>query len=87
MLSGLSVRQHFIMEPSKLSVVDFVVFGISLLIPVLIAVYYTFFNRQKTNATFLLGDRALSALPISFSLAVSYLSAVTITGKSFTLGF
>ncbi len=46
-----------------------------------IAVYYTFVRKQKSNASFLLGDRALSALPISFSLAVSYLSAVTITGK------
>ena len=68
-------------ESKKISVIDYVVFGISLLIPVLIAVYYTFVKKQKTNATFLLGDRSLSALPISFSLAVSYLSAVTITGK------
>jgi len=68
------------MEHPRISVIDYVVFGISLLIPVIIALYYTFINKQKSNSSFLLGDRALSALPISFSLAVSYLSAVTITG-------
>ena len=70
------------MDSSKnISVIDYVVFAISLLIPVLIAIYYTFIKKQKSNAEFLLGDRSLSALPISFSLAVSYLSAVTITGN------
>jgi Na+/proline symporter len=69
------------MDHSKISVIDYVVFGLSLLIPVIIAIYFTFINKQKSNASFLLGDRALTAVPISFSLAVSYLSAVTITGE------
>jgi hypothetical protein len=33
-------------ESKKISVIDYVVFGISLLIPVLIAAYYTFVKKQ-----------------------------------------
>ncbi len=83
---------------SKVSVVDYCVFGASLVVPIgesylffyftkkfsnifsAIALYYACIKKQKTTNSVFLGDRTLSALPISFSLAVSYLSAVTITG-------
>ena len=68
-------------DSKKISVIDYVIFGISLLIPVLVSVYFGFVKKQKTIASYLYGDRSLSALPISFSLAVSYLSAMTITGE------
>ena len=68
---------------SKVSVVDFIVFGVSLVVPVAIALYYSCVKKQKTTSAVFLGDRTLSALPISFSLAVSYLSAVTITGERY----
>ena len=67
----------------KVSVVDFIVFGVSLVVPVAIALYYSCVKRQKTTSAVFLADRSLSAVPISFSLAVSYLSAVTITGTEF----
>lgn len=70
------------MISSKVSVWDYIVFGVSLVVPVAIALYYSCVQRQKTTSAVFLADRSLSALPISFSLAVSYLSAVTITGKT-----
>ena len=68
------------MISGKVSVFDFIVFGVSLVVPVAIALYYSCVQRQKTTNAVFLADRSLSALPISFSLAVSYLSALTITG-------
>ena len=65
----------------KVSVVDFIVFGVTLVVPVAIALYYSCVKKQKTTSAVFLADRTLSSLPISFSLAVSYLSAVTITGE------
>ena len=69
-----------LMMSNKISVVDYIVFGVSLVVPVAIALYYSCVKKQKTTSSIFLGDRTLTALPISFSLAVSYLSAVTITG-------
>ena len=66
----------------KVSVVDFIVFGVTLVVPVAIALYYSCVKKQKTTSAVFLADRTLSSLPISFSLAVSYLSAVTITGET-----
>ena len=66
----------------KVSVVDFIVFGVSLVVPVAIALYFSCVKRQKTTSAVFLADRNLSAIPISFSLALSYLSANLITGKT-----
>ena len=74
------------MMSSKISVVDYIVFGVSLVVPVAIALYYSCVKKQKTTNSVFLGDRSLTALPISFSLAVSYLSAVTITGMYQIIG-
>ena len=70
------------MMSSKISVFDYIVFGVSLVVPVAIALFYSCVKKQKTTLSVFLGDRSLTALPISFSLAVSYLSAFTITGKN-----
>ena len=75
-----------LMMSSKISVVDYIVFGVSLVVPVAIALYYSCVKKQKTTNSVFLGDRSLTALPISFSLAVSYLSAVTITGMYQIIG-
>ena len=73
------------MMSSKISVFDYIVFGVSLVVPVAIALFYSCVKKQKTTLSVFLGDRSLTALPISFSLAVSYLSAFTITGKTLFL--
>lgn len=72
------------MLTTKISVVDYIVFGVSLVVPVAIALYNSCVKKQKTTNSIFLGDRALSALPISFSLAVSYLSAIAFTGEKTT---
>lgn len=64
----------------KVSSIDYAVFALSLMVPILIALYYAFVRKQETTAQYMMGDRKVAALPMSVSLAVSYLSAVTITG-------
>jgi hypothetical protein len=71
----------FFFRPLKISPVDYSVFALSLLVPVLIALYYAFVQKQKTTADYMLGNRKIGAVPMAFSLTVSYLSAVTITGR------
>ena len=66
---------------SRISPIDYGVFGLSLVIPLIIAIYYACVKTQRTTAQYMLGDRKVSAIPMAFSLTVSYLSAVTITGK------
>lgn len=66
----------------KISPIDYGVFGLSLVIPVIIAVYYACVKTQRTTSQYMLGDRKVTAIPMAFSLTVSYLSAVTITGKT-----
>ena len=64
-----------------IGVADYVVFGVSLVIPVIISLYYCCIKKQKSNSEFLMGNRSISAIPMSFSLCASYMSAVVITGK------
>ena len=66
---------------NKISPVDYSVFALSLLVPALVALYYAFVQRQKTTDAYFLGNRKMGAVPLAFSLAVSYLSAATITGE------
>ena len=63
-----------------IGVADYVVFGVSLVIPVIISLYYCCIKKQKSNAEFLMGNRSINAIPMSFSLCASYMSAIVITG-------
>ena len=63
-----------------IGVADYVVFGVSLVIPVIISLYYCCIKKQKSNAEFLMGNRSINAIPMSFSLCASYMSAVVMTG-------
>jgi sodium-coupled monocarboxylate transporter 8/12 len=64
-----------------IGVADYVVFGVSLVIPVIISLYYCCIKKQKSNSEFLMGNRSIHAIPMSFSLCASYMSAVVIMGK------
>ena len=64
-----------------IGVADYVVFGVSLVIPVIISLYYCCIKKQTSNSDFLMGNRSINAIPMSFSLCASYMSAVIITGK------
>ena len=67
---------------SNISGVDYGVFALSLLVPLFVAVYYACVRRQDTNVSFFMGNRNVGAVPMAFSLAVTYISAGTITGES-----
>lgn len=49
---------------------DYVIFGIMLLLSALIGVYFAFFAKQKQNSTaeYLMGGKKMGVFPISMSL-------------------
>lgn len=64
------------------SSVDYAVFALSLMLPVLISLYYALVRRQDSAVQFATGGKKLAVVPAGFSLAVTYLSATLITGKN-----
>ena len=67
------------MSVVSVSAVDWSVFGVCVSVPVVLTLLLL--DRDPSTSQFLLADRSLSPLPVSVSLAVSYLSAVTIAGS------
>lgn len=65
---------------------DYVVFGLALLLSLLIGVYFAFRARNKTNDEFLVGSHSLTCLPVSMSLVVTYISAIAVQGMHVSLG-
>ena len=69
---------------------DYVVFGLMLLISAGIGIYHGCTGgKQRTTSEYLLGDRSMKTMPISISLLVSFLSAITLLGvpsEIFTYG-
>ena len=63
---------------------DWVIFGAMLGISALIGVYYAFkshYNKAAdSTGEFLMGSRKLPLLPVSISILVSFMSAITILG-------
>ena len=57
------------------SVLDYIVMGAMLLASLGIGIFYS--CKQKTQEEYLHGGRRLPLIPVSFSLVVSFLSAVT----------
>lgn len=53
---------------------DYLVFGVMLLLSALIGVYYAFFAKQKQNTTaeYLMGGKTMGMFPISMSLIARY---------------
>ncbi|KAF0307766.1 Sodium-coupled monocarboxylate transporter 1 [Amphibalanus amphitrite] len=60
--------------------VDYCVFGATLLLSLLIGVYHAVRGKQ-TNEDLLLGGRSMSVLPVAVSIMVSFLSAILILGS------
>ena len=58
-----------------LSIFDYIVFSVVLLVSVGIGIFYSF--RQKTSSEYLHGEHQMSLAPVSISLVVSYISAFT----------
>ncbi|XP_059181535.1 sodium-coupled monocarboxylate transporter 1 [Centropristis striata] len=64
---------------SSFAVADYVVFSLMLLVSAAIGVYYAWADRgQRSSGDFLMGGRRLTALPVSLSLAASFMSAITV---------
>ena len=69
------------MADDRFSVGDYVVFSIVLLISALIGIWHACKGgKQKTTAEYLLANRRLSFWPVSISILVSFLSAITLLG-------
>ena len=70
--------------------VDYVVFGLMLLISSGIGIYHGCTGgKQRTTSEYFLGNRSMRTLPISISLLVTFLSAITLLGvpsEIFTYG-
>ena len=70
--------------------VDYVVFGLMLLISTGIGIYHGCTGgKQRTTSEYLLGNRNMKTFPIAISLLATYLSAITLLGvpsEIFTYG-
>lgn len=68
-------------ERALLGAVDYVIFGLMLLVSAGIGVYFRFSGgKQKTTDEYLLAGQNMSILPVAFSLMASFLSAITVIG-------
>ena len=60
---------------------DYVVFSTVLALSCIIGLFFNFYGgRQKTNQDYLMGNRQLNTIPVSISLVVSFISAISILG-------
>ncbi|XP_067672712.1 sodium-coupled monocarboxylate transporter 1-like [Haliotis asinina] len=63
------------------SVVDYVLFGLTLFISAAIGLVYAILDRRKLSSKeYLFGGRQMSVIPVALSLLVTFLSAVTLLG-------
>ena len=65
---------------------DYLVFGVTLLFSVSIGIFYAVMEKRKTGGSkteeFLLAGRKMSVLPVSVSIFVSWLSAISFLGRA-----
>ena len=66
---------------STISGYDYGVLALSLVLPVVVSLYFGCFTSNETNGDFLMGGRKVGVLPLSVSLAMTYFTAGTITGR------
>ena len=56
---------------------DYLIFVVTLLIPLVIGAYYSVSgNKQKTTSEYLLGNRSLAAFPLTLSIYISTTSCM-----------
>lgn len=69
------------MAGDRFSVVDYVVFSLMLLISAFIGVWHACRGgKQNTTEEYLLANRKMKFLPVSISILLSFLSAITLLG-------
>ncbi|XP_068732400.1 sodium-coupled monocarboxylate transporter 1-like [Montipora capricornis] len=65
----------------QFGVIDFVVFGVMLLLSAVIGIYHAFTGgKQRTTKEFLFANRGMMGIPVALSLIASFMSAITILG-------
>lgn len=65
----------------RFSTVDYVVFGLMILVSLLIGVYFAFKDKKRnTTSNYFLGDRKLKAVPVGLSFVVTFQSSILILG-------
>ncbi|CAG2100176.1 unnamed protein product [Medioppia subpectinata] len=68
-------------DENRLNFIDYLVFALVLTISALIGVYYKLSGgRQRTTDEYLLANKQMSVIPVSFSLMASFLSAISLLG-------
>ena len=73
---------------AKFGAGNYVVFFLMLLVSAVIGVYY-WWRGNKTTEDFLLAGRSMSTIPMTLSLAASFMSAITLLGvtmENYTYG-
>ena len=66
---------------AQLHIVDYLVFAATLVISLGIGIYFSLTGgKQRTNAEYLLGNRAMGIIPVTLSLMVSWISSNSILG-------
>ena len=68
---------------ASVHVIDYVIFCVVIVGSLLIGVYYSF--SQKSSSEYLQGRRQLGLLPVSISMMVSFISAVTMQASALTV--
>lgn len=64
-----------------LGYVDYIVFGISLVISLLIGIYYSrSVGKQRSVEEYLMGNRRITCLPVALSLLVTFQSGISLLG-------
>ena len=70
-------------SPATFSTADYLVLAAMLLVSAGIGLYYRLSGgQQRTSREYLLANSSMSALPVSFSLMASFMSAITLLGVS-----
>lgn len=69
------------MENKVLGYVDYIVFGLSLVISLLIEIYYSRSGgKQRSVEEYLMGNRRIKCLPVALSLLVTFQSGISLLG-------
>ncbi|KHJ46542.1 hypothetical protein D918_02856 [Trichuris suis] len=61
-------------------IADYVIFVVSLVIPVAVGVYYGFAGKKRSSREILLGSSRLGIFPVAMALIATYMSAVSVMG-------
>ncbi|XP_065221049.1 putative sodium-dependent multivitamin transporter [Planococcus citri] len=73
---------HDELPKHSFSIMDYVVLAIMLIISCAIGTFYGFFaKKQETSSDFLLGGSNMGTLPMSLSLAASFITAIELLGN------